>query len=200
MEHRITQARIDAGLTPIELAGKLGVTKATLNNWETGQRQLTLDRLMQMAEVLGVSVAYLLGVDEQVAWTAPISKVMLYVMHRRPVWAKSCGWALVNTMTKELVFTDKTSISFDDISEPIYAIPPAFALGLHGTGDPLTLDKIMNLEQVWVEPITPDAELGAELRGWYKLHGRLVQNEYGNRFYLDTYGVRWLAFEGCLNG
>lgn len=200
MGHRITQARIDAGLTPIELAERLGVTKATLNNWETGQRQLTLDRLMQMSEILGVSIAYLLGVDEQVAWTEPISKVMLYVMHRRPVWTKSYGWALVNATAKELIFTDKFSISFDDISEPIYAVPPAFALGLRGIGDPLDPDQIKNLERVWVEPITPDTELGAELRGWYKLHGRLVQNEYGSRFYLDTYGVKWLAFVGCFNG
>ena len=58
----------------------------------------------------------------------------------------------------------------------------------------------MSQDIIWVEPITTDYDLAAELRGWYRLRGRrLVENEYGNRFYLDTYGAKWLAFESCLN-
>ena len=26
---------------------------------------------------------------------------------------------------------------------------------------------------------------------------RMVFNEFGHRFYLDTYGVKWLAFDDC---
>ena len=33
-----------------------------------------------------------------------------------------------------------------------------------------------------------------ELQGWYHVKDRFVENEYGNRFYLDTYGSKWLAF------
>lgn len=199
MAYRFAQARNEAGLTLVGLAEKLGVTKATASNWETGQKQPTLERVTKIAEILGVSIAYLLGVDEQVAWTEPISMDTLYIMHRRPVWLQSYGWALVNIVEKVLVFSDKSTVGFDAINEPIYAVPPAFALGLRGAGTPLDPDKITNLKRVWVEPVTPDVELGAELRGWYMLHGRLVQNEYGNRFYLDTYGAKWLAFEGCLD-
>ena len=77
--------------------------------------------------------------------------------------------------------------------------PPSFALSLRGIGEPLDIDGIVLRERVWVEPITTDPDLTAELRGWYCPHGRrLVENEFGNRFYLDAYGAKWLAFESCL--
>lgn len=34
-----------------------------------------------------------------------------------------------------------------------------------------------------------------ELRGWYKVKARWVENEFGNRFYFDVYGSKWLAFD-----
>lgn len=43
--------------------------------------------------------------------------------------------------------------------------------------------------------LSPDSELRNELRGWYWVQARFVQNEYGNRFYPDTYGAKWLAFD-----
>jgi len=200
MRYRFAQARKEAGLTLAELAAKLDVNKTTVSNWESGRRQPTLEKLTQISEVLGVSIAYLLGVDEQVSWTEPVDKATLPIMHHRPVWIRSRGWALVNAVEKILLFADRSYLAFDDVSEPVYAVPPAFALGLHGAGTPLDPDNLLQRERVWVEPVTPDAELGAELRGWYKLHSRYVQNEFGNRFYLDTYGVKWLAFAGCLDG
>ena len=51
------------------------------------------------------------------------------------------------------------------------------------------------LENIWVEPISKDSELRNELRGWYHLKDRYVENEYGNRFYLDTYGAKWLGYD-----
>ena len=48
--------------------------------------------------------------------------------------------------------------------------------------------------QDFKQPISSDSDLIRELRGWYQAKDRFVQNEYGNRFYLDTYGSKWLAF------
>lgn len=62
------------------------------------------------------------------------------------------------------------------------------------SGEPLTLSQLTELEQIWLEPISPDSLLRYELRGWYQVKDRFVQNEYGNRFYLDTYKAKWLAF------
>ena len=196
--NRIAQARNDAGLTAKELAVKLGVDMTTVYNWENGHRQLTLDRLIQVSKVLGVSVSYLLGVDESSDRIKPVSSAVLPTLHRTPVWTRSRGWALVNAAAGTLVFTDKSEIPFNVVQEPIYAVPPMFAISLRA-GEPLGVDGVLPLERVWVEPITPDPDLAAELRGWYRPHGRrLVENEFGNRFYLDTYGAKWLAFEDCM--
>ena len=64
---------------------------------------------------------------------------------------------------------------------------------------PLSIDDILIQDRVWVEPITTDPDLAKELRGWYRPRDRrLVENEFGHRFYLDVYGAKWLAFESCL--
>ena len=196
---RIAQARLDAGLPVKELADQMGVDVTTVRNWESGRRQLTLDRLLQLAGLLGVSASYLLGEDKQTVSTEPVSAAALPTLHRTPVWTRSRGWALVNAAAGTLLFTDKSEIPFTAIREPVYSVPPAFALGLRGIGEPLSVDGVLSAEQVWVEPVTTDLELAAELRGWYRPRGRrLVENEYGNRLYIDAYCAKWLAFESCL--
>lgn len=86
------------------------------------------------------------------------------------------------------------------LQEPVYAIQPVFALSLRGVGAPLSIDYILSYNKIWVEPITADLTLASELRGWYRPHGRrLVENEFGHRFYLDTYGSKWLAFVNFIN-
>lgn len=198
--NRIAQARFDSGLTSKELAEKLGVDTTTLSNWESGRRQLTLERLIQLSGILGVSVTYLLGLDERISLTEPISAATLPILHRAPVWTRSRGWALVNAITGTLIFADKSEVPFEAVQEAVYAIPPTFTQSLRGVGTPLDFDDIPGLKQVWLEPVTTDPVLAGELRGWYRPRGHLlVENEYGNRFYLDTYGAKWLAFESCLN-
>jgi len=198
--NRIAQARKDAHLTVKELAELLSVDVSTLHNWETGRRQLTLDRLIQISRVLNISVTYLLGLDEQVNNLVPVSKDMLPILHRTPVWTRSNGWALVNAFNQSLVFIDKTEIPFEAIHEDVYMVPPAFTFGLRCVDKPLSLSEIISSERIWVEPISADPDMAAELRGWYRPHERrLVENEFGNRFYLDAYGARWLAFHNCLD-
>ena len=86
-------------------------------------------------------------------------------------------------------------LPFGEVNEPIYLIPPVLSLGLRGAGEPLSVEAVLESEHLWVEPITSDTDLAAELRGWYSVYEkRLVQNEFGNRFYIDNYGTKWLAF------
>jgi len=64
------------------------------------------------------------------------------------------------------------------------------SLSLRGTGKPLSIKNVLEMDRVWIEPITSDIDLAAELRGWYIMYDkRLAQNDFGNRFYLNTYGV-----------
>ncbi len=198
-KNRYRQAREDLGWTRAQMAKKMDMTTASVNNWENGNRALTLERLVRMSDVTGFTVQYLLGFDDiQADWTRPLSREMLVAMHRKPVWTASRGWALVNAATGQLVFADQTAVDFSLAQEAIYGFPPVLAYSLYGTGEPLRLYEVEERNRVWVEPISEDVKLSAELCGWYHLHDRrLVRNEFGNRFYLDTYGAKWLAFDNC---
>jgi len=200
MQNRYQRARDERGLTLTEVADRMQVDKSTIKNWESGRRQPSLDKLIQLSNILDFGVEYLIGIEsEQVAWTKPINKDVLPVLHSCPVWTPKHGWALVNNVLKVLVFANGESIELETVQEPIYAFPPAFTLSFHSIEEPLGMDNILQRERVWVEPITCDTKMSMELRGWYHPYDRrLVQNEFGNRFYLDTYGAKWLAFEDCL--
>ena len=105
--NRYRKAREDLGWSRAQLAAKMGVDTTTLGNWETGTRQMTLEKLTLLSEITGFSVEYLLGFDnEQVDWLKPISRNTLLTMHRSPVWCASNGWGLVNIATHTLVFAD----------------------------------------------------------------------------------------------
>ena len=58
----------------------------------------------------------------------------------------------------------------------------------------LSLTELSEYDRVWVEPISPNAILRQELRGWYTIMSDWVENGAGNRFLYDTYMAKWIAF------
>ena len=61
---RLRELRETKGLNQPELADRIGVATATICHFEKGIRKPTLDHLLKLAEVLGVSsIDYLLGKD-----------------------------------------------------------------------------------------------------------------------------------------
>ncbi|MBQ9779981.1 MAG: helix-turn-helix transcriptional regulator [Clostridia bacterium] len=60
---RISRLRQKKGMTQIALADKLGVTSQAISKWERGQSFPDVSRLDELAELLGVAVAYLLTGD-----------------------------------------------------------------------------------------------------------------------------------------
>ena len=201
MPNRYREAREERGISAVTLAEKLQIHPSTLNNWEASRRQITPDKLVELADILGFTVDYLLGRDTpQVSLTEPIDKEALRVMHGQPVWTAAHGWMLVNIAENAFVSKNLRLIPFDEVNEPIYLIPPAMSLSLRGAGKPLSITNILESDRVWVEPIALDIDLAAELRGWYIIYDkRIAQNEFGNMFYLNTYGVKWLAFRDCMD-
>jgi hypothetical protein len=157
--------------------------------------------LVRLSEILDFTIDYLLGKDyPQISLTAPVDKETLFVMHGQPVWTATHGWMLVNIVENAFVLKNLSLIPFDEINEPIYLIPPALSFSFRGIGKPLDIKTVLELDRIWVEPITSDTDLAAEVRGWYNIYEkRLVQNEFGNRFYINTYGVKWLAFSDCMD-
>ena len=55
----IKRLRTDAGLTQSELAKKVGVTRATVTQWETGWSQPRMGAVERLAEAFGVSISEL---------------------------------------------------------------------------------------------------------------------------------------------
>lgn len=195
MPRNFKQARQINKLKMTEAADKLGISQPTLSAWEGERKSPSIDGLEHMAELYGVTTDYLLGRTEQngLSATEPLALDVLPVFHGKPVWSPERGWLLVNAIDRTLMLPSGQTVPFADCKE-LYALPQLFSEPSLPAGNPLTLSEIKELEQLWVEPISPDSELRNELRGWYQVKDRFVQNEYGNRFYLDTYQAKWLAF------
>lgn len=78
---RLKRAMKLAGLSSKELAGQMGVSPITVSRWRTGERQPTLKTLAELAEVLGVSLSYLIeGVGSPVpalpAWLRRLATLL----------------------------------------------------------------------------------------------------------------------------
>lgn len=58
---KIRELRKANGWTQIDLAAKLGVSKATVGMWETGNREAGVDKLKAIAELFNVTIDELLG-------------------------------------------------------------------------------------------------------------------------------------------
>ena len=171
MRNRFREAREERRMSAVVLAEKLQIHPSTLTNWEAGRRQITPDKLAELADILGFTVDYLLRRDSpQISLAGPIDKEALKVMHGQPIWTATHGWVLVNIVENVFVLKNFSLISFDEVSEPIYLMPPALSLGLRGAGNPLSIENILEMDRLWVEPITSDIDLAAELRGWYIMY------------------------------
>lgn len=61
---RLKKLRKDAGLTQVDVAGKLGISQQAYASWERGVKKPTQDNLIKLSKILYVSVDYLLGNTE----------------------------------------------------------------------------------------------------------------------------------------
>ena len=60
----INKIRISLGWSQVELARKLGVAKQTVSNWENENIQPSIEMLVRLSKLFGVSTDYLLGLDD----------------------------------------------------------------------------------------------------------------------------------------
>lgn len=60
---RLRKLRTDYGMTQLELAQKLGLTKSVISAYETDLRMPSYDVLVNIANIFKVSTDYLLGVN-----------------------------------------------------------------------------------------------------------------------------------------
>lgn len=62
---RLKELRKGAHLTQVELAGKLGIVQSSYADWERGKKKPTQENLVKIAQILNVSVDYLVGNSEE---------------------------------------------------------------------------------------------------------------------------------------
>ena len=84
--NKIAQKRKDLGLTQTEFGEKLNVTRQTVSRWEAGSVMPDIDKIGDIAGILGVSCDYLLR-DEVTEETAPaagaVSRLLLDVVDKK---------------------------------------------------------------------------------------------------------------------
>lgn len=62
---RLKKLRKDAGLTQVDVADKLGISQPAYASWERGVKRPTQDNLVKIAQVLNVTVDYLVGNSDE---------------------------------------------------------------------------------------------------------------------------------------
>lgn len=63
--NKLKELRKDTGLTQAELAGKIGIDRGTLANYETNRKKPSYDVLEKLANVLNCSVDYMMGINSK---------------------------------------------------------------------------------------------------------------------------------------
>lgn len=61
LNEKIKSLRLAGNYSQVEIAEKLSVTKQTVSNWENNNIQPSVDMLVKIADLFGVSTDYLLG-------------------------------------------------------------------------------------------------------------------------------------------
>ena len=64
LNQRIRELRCSCGWSQVELAKRLGLSKQTVSNWENDNIQPSIEMLMRLSKVFGVSTDYLLGLEQ----------------------------------------------------------------------------------------------------------------------------------------
>lgn len=60
---RVHELRLASGWSQVELAKRLSVSKQAVSNWENDNIQPSIEMLMRMARIFGVTTDYLLGLE-----------------------------------------------------------------------------------------------------------------------------------------
>ena len=195
MKNKFRTARQLKKLKAIEAAELLGISQPTLSAWETGNKAPSVEGLEKMANLYGVTTDFLLGRSESEHCfdnMTVLNKKLLPILHEKPMWSAKYGWMLVDYIKSCLIGCNIT-IPFDQ-AEELFIAPPKFAESGIPTSELLSRNELQYGLQIWVEPISADGSLREELRGWYRVKHHAIENECGNRFSLDSYGAKWLAF------
>ena len=201
MAKQYTLARKMKNITLTAAAKELGVTQPALSGWESERKAPSVEAVIRMAKFYGVTTDFLLGLTTEAEprkdWLAPIDPSVLPALHETPVFSPDRGWAFVDAVSRQLKFASGEKMSYQDAGE-LYIVAANRMQPMLPTQAAILKQILPEYKEVWVEPISNDAVLKQELRGWYQVKKNYVENLVGQRFYFDFYGAKWLAFPSNL--
>lgn len=61
---RIKELRIEKGMRQCDLANLVGISRASVADWETGRHEPPLDTIIALCKIFDVSTDYLLGITD----------------------------------------------------------------------------------------------------------------------------------------
>ena len=61
---RIAEMRLSFGWSQVHLSQRLGVAKQTVSNWENDNIQPSIEMLVRLSHLFGVTTDYLLGLED----------------------------------------------------------------------------------------------------------------------------------------
>ncbi len=125
---RVRDLRERAGLTQQELADKLNLTNRAIGAWEAGRAKPRLDKLEQIAGILGTSAYYLLNGEE------PPSPDFAYPRGARPVVGRS-GFVPVRRLGKT-----HAGAALEEIEDEGTVEVPAHVAEMHPNGFVLSVE------------------------------------------------------------
>ena len=64
LHEQIRRLRTARGITQVELAHRLGVSKQSVSNWESNNIQPSIEMLVRLSKIFGVTTDYLLGLED----------------------------------------------------------------------------------------------------------------------------------------
>ena len=197
MARKFKEARQMSKLTAVEAAERLGVSQAALSSWESGRKSPTIENLIGMADIYGVTTDYLLGRSNEpqgISDNRALTAEELRIRNGMPVWSERYGWLLVDAAGGFLLRPDGIKLPLLDAGV-LFPVPKVFSTVSFPEKKPLRLEELTPGISVWVEPMSSDAALRNELRGRYRICDTFAENDTGNRFPLSSYTARWLAFQ-----
>jgi len=196
MPRNFKTARLMKKIKLKDAAEKLGVSQPTVSSWESGRKSPPIEQIIAMSKLYGVSSDFLLGlVGENLEISDKKVPTENYlVMHGQPVWSDKYGWLIVDSINSVFLSDSDTIIPFEEVQD-LYYMAPQYTEALSPITKPIGYDDIRTYSKVWVEPILKDIDARNELRGWYTIKKHYVENEFGNKFYFDTYGSKWVCYE-----
>lgn len=203
MNLRLMAIRKSKGWTQAQFAKQIGASENSVRNWENGRFTPPFDTVLRIANLLDVSIDFLVGrSDHSVHPTdasQQITREQWPIMQDTPVWITSndgrvAAWAFVDAAHQRFFLADGSTIPFQGFQGAVRSLPPDFICSMRGAGTPLSNEELLTGASVWVEPISPITEYRNELRGWYQVHDKFVRNEVGNCFYRCFYGAKWVAY------